>query len=203
MPRWKIWSGSIPDSKTGLITDFLIYCPSQAWMVNGSLENLSPQGDSFLGNAGRECNGVASLLELANMMTFKTWSLQAIEILLPQVLVGVFGRQDMIANYQNAMCHGPDRLVLSASAGDAMILSMQVGSTRTSDAQRDLSHNGAPPNITFGGGPVSRRFPPLCRFPGHTPAQDARCLAVGKRDISLPISATMIAAAMALMQGIV
>jgi hypothetical protein len=32
---------------------------------------------------------------LPDMMTFQTWSLQALEIILPQVLVGLFGRQDI------------------------------------------------------------------------------------------------------------
>src|SRR2546422_1277922 len=58
----------------------------------------------------------------------------------------------MVDNHHDAMCHGPDRLVLASSTSDAMILSMEVGSTRTSNAHRDLSQNSAQPDIAFGGG---------------------------------------------------
>src|SRR4051812_28482752 len=39
------------------------------------------------------------------------------------------------------------------------------------------------------------RLPPVMLFPGATPAQDARCAGVGKRDMSTPISAMMHSAA--------
>src|ERR671930_2808550 len=40
-----------------------------------------------------------------------------------------------------------------------------------------------------------KRLPPLSWFPGHLPAQEARCLALGKRLRSVPISAIRLAAA--------
>lgn len=39
------------------------------------------------------------------------------------------------------------------------------------------------------------RFPPVMLLPGQTPAQEARCAAVGNRDMSTPISAMMVSAA--------
>jgi hypothetical protein len=48
-----------------------------------------------------------------------------------------------------------------------------------------------------------RCLPPLCLLPGQTPAHEARCFAEGKHAISLPISATLAAAALWPTQGIV
>jgi len=48
-----------------------------------------------------------------------------------------------------------------------------------------------------------RRLPALSLLPGHTPAQEARGLAVGKRVMSVPISATLAAAAVSPTPGMV
>ena len=48
-----------------------------------------------------------------------------------------------------------------------------------------------------------RRLPALCRLPGHSPAQGARCAAEGKRVMSVPISATMVLAAVSVPPGMV
>src|SRR6266446_4862431 len=45
-----------------------------------------------------------------------------------------------------------------------------------------------------------RRFPPLSWFPGHIPAHEARCLALGNRLISVPISAMRICCTLVLLR---
>jgi hypothetical protein len=50
---------------------------------------------------------------------------------------------------------------------------------------------------------VERRLPALCSIRGHRPAQEIKCPIVGKRDMSIPISATMTCAATRLTPGMV
>jgi len=42
--------------------------------------------------------------------------------------------------------------------------------------------------------PTCRRLPPLCLFPGQTRAQDAKWAEVGKRVMSMPVSASTFSA---------
>src|SRR5262249_59001170 len=60
-----------------------------------------------------------------------------------------------------------------------------------------LSH-GAPGRTR-----VERRFPALSSWRGHSPAQETRWAAVGKRVMSMPISATRTWATVSLTPGIV
>jgi hypothetical protein len=137
------------------------------------------------------------------MMRFQPWCLKLLEIVCSQVLRGWLALEEMGDTDDNAVGDGQDRLLLAASPSDALVVGMQGGSRRTSEASSHLPHNGTQPDISFGSRSDSRRLPPLCRFPGHTPAHQARGLADGKPDISMPISATLLAAAIALRQGIV
>ncbi len=95
------------------------------------------------------------------MMTFQTWSLQPMEIVLSQVLIGLFGRQNMVDDHDDAMCDGPNRFLLPSAPSDAMVLSMQVGSARTSNTHGDLSEHRSQPDIPFGGSSTEPFAPTL------------------------------------------
>lgn len=95
------------------------------------------------------------------MVTLQTWCLQPMEIVLPQVLIGLFGSQDMVDDHDDAMRYGPDRFVLPSSSSNAMVLGMQVRSARTGHAHSDLSQDSSKPDITFGGSSIEPFAPTL------------------------------------------
>src|SRR5690349_19002301 len=60
----------------------------------------------------------------------------------------------------------------------------------SADSTRSLRNQGLPLRVL-----PFKRFPALSWFPGHIPAQEAKCLALGNRVVSVPISANTPSAA--------
>lgn len=119
------------------------------------------------------------------MMTLDASCIKMVKILTTQITVGLFVPQDVIENDQHAMGHGDHRFLFAASTGDAMVLGRQVVAFRMRDHPQHFRQDRFEIGVAL---------PALCLLPGHTPAQDARCLADGKRLISVPISANSAAA---------
>jgi hypothetical protein len=135
-------------------------------------------------------------------MAFDAGGLEPIKVVDDQRGVGLASTQDVVEGGQEAMCYRDGSLVSAAASGDTMELRIEVGHLRRDTGPSDLAHNRPKPDTAVVHGAFIR-FPALSLLLGQSPAQDSRCPALGKRLISVPISARIAAAAMRLTPGTV
>ena len=141
-----------------------------------------------------ECDFVAQAFQLAHRPAGDGCLVPLLKILVPQVHKGPPGLDNVMENYGDSVGHG--RPLGSDAPGEAPILGPP---DRSWSARRPGPPPPRPALVKTGAGlsqlfpfrtGLRRRFSPLRRFPGHTPAHDARWPGVGKRSMSVPISAT-------------
>ena len=138
-------------------------------------------------------------------MAFELCLVEVVEVVGAELMVGLFGREHVIDDHQHAVRDGHERLVDAAPVRQAAELDAEVGRgvagigpVAQATSLRTAFSQTFPP-VVF----PPRRLPALCLLPGQTPAQEARCLADGKRCMSVPTSATKTDAAISPTPGIV
>ena len=136
------------------------------------------------------------------MVAFDSGCIQLVEVVDAELPVRAAGAQDVVDHDQQAVRHGDNRLLAPPTPSDAPELRMEVAGLGADAGPGDLPRIALSQTLPRLTGPFSR-LPALCLLLGHTPAHEARCPALGQRPISVPISARMAAAAIALIPGIV
>jgi transposase-like protein len=112
------------------------------------------------------------------------------EVVVAEVLVHLPGGKQVPDQLDEAVGDGDGSLIGSAAPGDLPVLGSEAAAL-CPDRGACALDQGAPEPLVAGGGADPAALAGRLELPGHTPAQEARSPAVGKRVISAPVSATM------------
>lgn len=121
-----------------------------------------------------------------------------VEVVGSEVVVCSLVRPVMVRDFENGTRHGGDRLrrrITRRSRAPKVqpLVRMAAPAASVRAIRSHLQPFRVAPRL---------RWPALALFPGHGPAQLAKCLAVGKRVMSTPISATRTSAVRCATSGI-
>ena len=120
-------------------------------------------------------DGAAEVVETAQEAADRLGFIAAVEVQRPEIAVRDAVAEHVVGGCEHGSGDGEDGFFGTAARLDAQKLSAQVVLSQLALFRTR----------------VERRFPALSSLRGHKPAQETRWPAVGKRDISTPISATM------------
>lgn len=133
--------------------------------------------------------------------TRRALSMPTVVVVVAELVVGGVPGEETVDDDEEGMRHGDDRLLVSTMPHDPAVAGSQGAPSVANGAQRCFGDGGAQPRTALRVFP-ERCFPALSLLPGQSPAQLAKCAAVGNTDMSTPISATMTSAVRFLTPGI-
>src|SRR5215204_736887 len=146
-----------------------------------------------LGGGWLQRDVVAESLELGDEAFGVAFGVAALEVVAAEVVVGLAGGEHVPVGDQHRVFDGAERAAVSEARFQAPVLGGEVAVAGADGGQRGL-FEGDPSHLQPLRVRPERRLPADWSLPGQRPAQEARCRAVGKTRMSVPISATMTSA---------
>ena len=143
-----------------------------AWFLRKSVWNVC-SGDFCWGEGDR----IAALLQAPDVLALEPGVVKLLEVVRSQVMVGLVGAQHVIDADQEAMGDRHNGALFAAAPRESVIERRWIGVMRMDSGPGDLpqrcpsvARSQRLPGVLC---PL-KRLPPLCLFPGQTPAQEAR-----------------------------
>jgi hypothetical protein len=119
--------------------------------------------------------------------------LDAVEVVRAEVPVGGAVLEHVVDGDEEGMGDGDDGALLAAPEREVAVEGAVVAVRTPGGGPGDLDHGRPQPGVAMAGR-ARASCPADSLLPGQSRAQEARCLAVGKRLMSTPISAMMASA---------
>ena len=146
------------------------------------------------GSCGLEGNVVSEGLEPGDEAFGRAFGVAALVVVAAEVVVGLAGGEHVPVGDQHRVFDGAERAAVPDARLEALVLGGEVGVLAADRGQggffeRDPESHLLPLRVR-----PERRLPADWSLPGQRPAQDARCPAVGKTHMSVPISAIITSA---------
>ena len=145
---------------------------------------------------------VAELFQAFDESPSRVFRLQPVKKVGPGVAVRLLALDHVVGHDQHRVGDRENRALLAAPRRQPPVLRTEIGAFGARGGVAGL-HQGGPQEAIALAGLARRAFAGAFMVAGATPAQEARWSALGKRVISVPISATIISAVRRATPGIV